>query len=49
MFHICTWYQLFMFTTFLIDIIKHGKLQSLFKGHFFHTQREQLVLLASVP
>jgi len=29
MFHTCTWYPLFMFTTFLIDIIKPGKLKLL--------------------
>ena len=27
MFHTCTWYQLFMFTTFLIDIINPGKIK----------------------
>ena len=35
MFYRCKWYPLFMFTTFLIDIIKLGKLKSFLEGAIF--------------
>ena len=35
MFYRCTWYRLFMVTTFPIDIIKSGKLEPLIYGAIF--------------
>ena len=49
MFYRCTWYPLFMVTTFPIDIIKSGKLEPLIYGanftfsvNLFHAECENL-------